>query len=168
MYDKFGEFDNVAELNSKAAELKAAGDEQSLKALAEENGLDKEDAEDYFDGAILGLTNSIGAALGKIKIEVEEYKVSSTVRDWISLLEDELVNDEQLAIAVKHKDKSITGYIAAIIEYSYKHSVTIDKRIVELCPEVKKIMGNHPLTLGASDRRTCLKLMRDYYLGGQS
>lgn len=168
MYDKFKEFDNAAELNAKAAELKAAGDETGLKELALENGLDVEDAEDYFDGAVSELATPITAALGKIKLEVAEYKVTSTVMDWISLLESWVIEDEELAVSVKRKDKSITGYIAAIIEYSYKHSVTIDKRIVELCPAVKKMMNGHPLTIGASDRRACMQLIREYYLGGKS
>ena len=46
MFDKFGEFDSVEELNKAAAGLKTEGDEESLIALAEENGLTREDAED--------------------------------------------------------------------------------------------------------------------------
>ena len=42
MFDKFGEFDSAEELNAKAAELKAAGEEKRLVELALENGLDKE------------------------------------------------------------------------------------------------------------------------------
>ena len=168
MYEKFGEFDNVTTLNQKAAELKEAGKEKELKELAKENGIDDADVEDYLDGTIDELATPILAAIGKIAVECKEYKVESMVRDWITDLEQEVIEHEQLAIAVKRKDKSISGFIAAIIEYSYKHSVTIDKRIVDLCPEVKKSMGNHPLTLGGSDRRACKRLIYEYYLGRQS
>jgi len=168
MYEKFGEFDNVATLNQKAAELKEAGKEKELKELAKENGIDDVDAEDYLDGTIDELTTPVLAAIGKIAVECKEYKVTSVVRDWISELEAQIVEDEQLAIAVKRRDKSIAGYIAAIIEESYKNLVTIDGRIVKLCPNVSKIMGSHPLTLGGSDKKTCRRLIREYYLGGKS
>ena len=65
MFDKFGEFDSVEELNAKAAELKAAGEEKRLVELALENGLDKEDAEDYMDGCISTLATTLSAAIGK-------------------------------------------------------------------------------------------------------
>ena len=168
MYEKFGEFDNAATLNQKAAELKEAGKEKELKELAKENGIDIEDAEDYYDGALNKLTNPIIAAIGKIKIEADEYKAQSVIRDWLSDLEAQVVENEQLAIAVKRKDKSIAGYIAEIVKYSYNHSITVDSRIVNLCPDVKKIMGSHPLTIGAADRKACKNLMHEYFLGGKS
>ena len=45
MWDKFGEFDSVEELNMAAAGQKAEGDEAALIAMAEENGIDKADAQ---------------------------------------------------------------------------------------------------------------------------
>ena len=64
MFDKFGEFDSVEELNRAAAAQKAEGDEQALVLLAQENGIDKEDAEDYMDGAVDELANTSMAAIG--------------------------------------------------------------------------------------------------------
>ena len=52
MFDKFGEFDSVEELNKKAAELKAADNEKELIVLAEESGLTRDDAEDYMDNCV--------------------------------------------------------------------------------------------------------------------
>ena len=49
MFDKFGEFDSVEELNRAAAAQREEGDEEALFLLAKENGIDKEDAEDYMD-----------------------------------------------------------------------------------------------------------------------
>ena len=46
MFDKFGEFDSVEELNRAAAGQKEQGDLEALISLAIENGLDKEDAEE--------------------------------------------------------------------------------------------------------------------------
>ena len=48
MFDKFGEFDSAEEINKAAAGL----DETELKKLAEENGLDEDDAMDYCGGLI--------------------------------------------------------------------------------------------------------------------
>ena len=47
LFERFGEFDSVEELNMTAEGLKEEGDLESLKVLAEENGLDAADAEDY-------------------------------------------------------------------------------------------------------------------------
>ena len=47
MFDKFGEFDSAGELNEAAAGQLAQGDLTALYELAEENGIEKPDAEDY-------------------------------------------------------------------------------------------------------------------------
>ena len=49
MEKKFGIFNTVEELNRAAAAQKAEGDLEALIGLATENGLEKEDAEDYMD-----------------------------------------------------------------------------------------------------------------------
>lgn len=49
MFDKFGEFDSAEELNKAAEGLKEEGDKESLIELAKENGIDPEDAEDYWN-----------------------------------------------------------------------------------------------------------------------
>ena len=75
MYEKFGEFDSFEELNRAAAAQKAEGDEEALFALAQENGLDKEDVEDYLDGIVEELATVSMAALGKLKLEKEDLKL---------------------------------------------------------------------------------------------
>ena len=47
MFDTFGEFDSAEELNAAAAGQKAEGDTGALKELAEENGIDEDDVQDY-------------------------------------------------------------------------------------------------------------------------
>ena len=46
MFDKFGEFDSAEEINRAAAAQLKEGDLDAVKTIAEENGLDPEDAED--------------------------------------------------------------------------------------------------------------------------
>ena len=53
MFDKFGEFDSAEEINRAAAAQLKEGDLDAVKTIAEENGLDSEDAEDYCTGAII-------------------------------------------------------------------------------------------------------------------
>ena len=48
MFDKFGKM-SYDELIRTAKAEKEEGDEEALIALAQENGLDQEDAEDYMD-----------------------------------------------------------------------------------------------------------------------
>ena len=79
MYEKFGEFDSFEELNRAAAAQKAEGDEEALFALAQENGLDKEDVEDYLDGIVEELATVSMAALGKLKLEKEDLLSSVMV-----------------------------------------------------------------------------------------
>lgn len=72
MFDKFGEFDSAEELNAKAEELKAAGEEKRLVELALENGLDKEDAEDYMDDYISTLATTLYDVHGITKVYVRQ------------------------------------------------------------------------------------------------
>ena len=87
LFERFGEFDSVEELNMTAEGLKEEGDLESLKVLAEENGLDAADAEDYANGIVTELANSLLAALGKLKVEVKELKPCEIMEDWISYIE---------------------------------------------------------------------------------
>lgn len=49
LFEKFGEFDSAEELNRAAAAQLEEGDIDAIYGIAEENGLDREDAEDYID-----------------------------------------------------------------------------------------------------------------------
>ena len=136
MYEKFGECDSFEELNRAAAAQKAEGDEEALFALAQENGLDKEDVEDYMNGIVEELATVSMAALGKLKLEKEDLK----------------------------KGKDLAGYIAATADSGWKHRVIVDKRIVNKTKEVKKIIGTHEFAIGIPDRKTRRELARAYYL----
>ena len=53
MFDKFGEFDSAEEINRAAAAQLKEGDLDAIKTIAEENGLDPEDAEDFCTGQLV-------------------------------------------------------------------------------------------------------------------
>ena len=69
MFDRFGEFDSAEEINETAVNLRKEGDRESLKVLAEENGIDQDVLEVFLDGELLYLCDDMTAAIGKIDVE---------------------------------------------------------------------------------------------------
>ena len=164
MYEKFGEFDSCEELNRAAAAQKAEGDDEALFALAQENGLDKEDVEDYLDGIVEELATVSMAAIGKLKLEKEDLKLGGVLSDWVDELMEMCMESQELAVAVRKKGKDLAGYIAATADSGWKNRVIVDKRIVSRTKEVKKIIGTHEFAIGIPDRKTRRELARAYYL----
>ena len=164
MYEKFGEFDSFEELNRAAAAQKAEGDEEALFALAQENGLDKEDVEDYLDGIVEELATVSMAAIGKLKLEKEDLKLGGVLSDWVDELMEMCMESQELAAAVRKKGKDLAGYLAATADSGWKNRGIVDKRIVNKTKEVKKIIGTHEFAIGIPDRKTRRELARAYYL----
>lgn len=120
MFDKFGEFDSVEELNLAAAGLLKEGDTKSLLALAEENGIDKEDANDYIAGELKELTNVIDAAIGKLKVEKQKSNpYESIIADYLMANSSE----EMLARAIRKKGKSVKKALASMTEQARRVKV---------------------------------------------
>lgn len=165
MFDKFGEFDSAKEINEKAAELKAAKDEAGLVALAAENGIDKEDAEDYMDDCVGVLVSPLMAAVGKLTVEAKELKLKGVLLDWLDELKVMCSESEAFAVAVRKKGKDLAGYIAATAEAGYENRAVVDRRIVEKTVQVKKILGNHEFAIGIPDKKTRRELAIKHYLG---
>ena len=65
MFDKFGEFDSYEEINELAENLFNEGDMGSLKAMAEENGIQKEIVEVYMLGELPMLCDPLTAAIDR-------------------------------------------------------------------------------------------------------
>ena len=164
MFDNFGEFNSVKELNETAERLKAEGKETDLIALAEENGLDREDAEDYMDDFETAFATPLMAAVGKLAIEATEYKLEGALKDWVDELIEMCSESPDMAAGVRRKGKGLDGYIALLAEEGYKNRCEVDKRIVDKAPTVKKIVGNHPFSIGIADRKRRREIAREYYL----
>lgn len=165
MFEKFGEFDSVEELNRAAAAQKAEGDEAALVALAVENGIDKEDAEDYMDDCTEELATPLMAAVGKLNIEKEDLKLKGVLLDWVNELISMCTESEEFCRAVRNKGKDLAGYIAKTAESGYKNRAVVDKRIVAKAPTIKGIVGNHEFSIGIPDKKTRRELAEEYYLG---
>lgn len=166
MFDKFGEFNSAEELNRAAAAQKEKGDREALILLAEENGIDREDAEDYMDGLTDELATPAMAALGKIKVESADLKLHGVLMDWADELKAECAESPGLARAVRWKGKGLDGYMALLANDGFLNRAAVDKRIVEKCGrELKKIVGKHEFYIGVPDKYTRRQLMEQYYLG---
>ncbi len=165
MFDKFGEFDSAEELNRAAAAQFKEGDETAIYAIAEENGIDKEDADDYMDGCTEELATPLMAAMGKLKVESEDLKLKGILQDWVDELRSMCAEDIEFAKAVRRKGKDLVGYIAKTAETGYENRAVVDKRIVEKAGKIKSIVGNHEFSIGIPDKKTRRELARAYYLG---
>lgn len=109
MFERFGEFDSAEEINLTAEGLKTEGDMESLLVLAEENGIDKEDAKDYMDGCTEDLATPLMAAFGKLKVESEDLKLNGVLTDWKDNIIDMCTEDKNMQRAVRKKRKKSTG-----------------------------------------------------------
>ena len=160
---KFGEFNSAEEINKTAEGLKAEGDKESLKALADENGLamEAEDIEDYMAGAFESFATVTSAALGKIAIEKADLKPKGIMEDWIGYVELLIGDNEEVAKAVRKKSKSLNGCIAALLKYSFGHQWTVPKEITKAAG-----VNASKITLGEPNMFTAKQLIQDYYTGG--
>ena len=161
MFEKFGEFDSWEEINKAAEGQKAEGDEEALLILAKENGIDKEDAEDYFDGAIQELCTPLTAAFGKLDVENEDLKPKDIMDDWYKYIMTLVAADEQMAIAVRKKGKSLKGCIAKLLKWSFEHQQKVDKDILQAAG-----VSASKVTIGIPGMGTAHKIIKEYYLGG--
>lgn len=164
MFDKFGEFNSYEEINRAAEAQRAEGDLEALQALAEENGLDPEDAEDFFDGISTNFCVARNAALGKLRIEKTDMKLE---REFL-LLEEELekacMEDPAVAAGVRRKGKSLAGYMAKIIDKGYEDAVAPPKAILDKVTAVPSQYRQHMKT-GMPDKRCRTEIMKAYYCG---
>lgn len=165
MFEKFGEFDTPEELNRAAAAQKEQGDEEALILLAKENGIDWEDAEDYYNGALDSLATPAMAAIGKLAVESADLKLGGVLSDWVDELRTMCMESEDFARAVRRKGRDLAGYIARTAEEGFKNRTVVERRIVNRTKQVKEIVGGHEFSIGIPDKRTRRHLAEEYYLG---
>lgn len=167
MFDKFGEFDSVSELNMCAEGLRTEGDIESLIKLAEENGIDKEDAQDYADGCVDKLATPLMAATGKLKMESEDLQLKGIVSDWKDMVMELCAEDEVLCAAVRKKGKELKQCMANLIQFSFENKVQVSSKILK----VTKVTHNGKLEpfrgdlyLGIPNNVQTKQIIRDYYM----
>lgn len=161
MFDKFGAFDSWEEINRAAAAQCQEGDEEALYILAEENGIDREDARDYLSGEMETLVTPLTAALGKLQVEAGELKPYEIMGDWLEYIQMRCMEAEPMALAVRSRDKSLKGCIAALLTWSFKNAKPVDMAILKQA----KVSGQ--VSLGIPGMGRARQIITDYYLDGK-
>lgn len=159
MFDKFGEFNSAEELNRAAAAQLAEGDTEAIYALAEENGIDREEAQDFIDGIVGELCNPLMAAYGKLDVEAAELNPYEIMKDWVDYIKVRCSEAPEMAEAVRKKGKSLKGCIAALLTWSIKNAKEVDKDILKSCGLSCKV------TLGIPGMGRAKQIITDYYRG---
>lgn len=162
MFDKFGELDSYEEINELAENLFNEGDVESLRAMAGENGIQKDFVEMYLQGDIPVLCDAMTAALGKIDVEVKDLKPKEIMEDWVEYLRGQCMDDPDLAAAVRKKGKSLKGCIAALLKWSFGHQQKIEKDIIKAAG-----VSAGRVTLGIPGMARAKKIIKEYYGGGK-
>lgn len=154
MFDKFGEFNSVEELNKAAEGLKAEGDTKSLLELAKENGIDKEDCEDYINDLTDALATPAMAAMGRLEVErreilkdkdVNRKMIRMTIWQFVSAMAAE----PEMQAAIMKKGKRIEGIYKALEDGARKHK-----------------SGNCGVSHGTD--RELQEIIRAYYISGKA
>ena len=160
MFDVFGEFNSVEEINEAAAAQLAEGDIEAVFTIAEENGIDKEDAQDFIDGVVPELANALMAAYGKLDVEAAELKPYEIMADWLSYIKVRCQEDRNMAAAVRRKGKSLKGCIGALLMWSFKNQHIVDKDILKAAG-----VTAGKCTLGIPGMGRAKELITEYYMG---
>lgn len=160
MYERFGEFNSAEEINETAVNLRKEGDKESIEILAKENGIDEDVAEAFLDGDILYLCDVMSAAIGKIEVEAADMEAKEIMADWADYIKARCFEDENMAIAVRSKKKSLKGCIGELLAWSFKNQIPIDKDIMKAAG-----VSASRCTLGIPGIGTAKKIITKYYLG---
>ena len=126
LFEKFGEFDSVEELNRAAAGQLEQGDIEALKLLAKENGIEEDDVEDYIDGCVDELATLQMAAYGRIAVEEKQVQTECSDMEYaavrvIAMILKTMCTDTDIAAAVMKKGKRIKNIYNSMRNEAEKH-----------------------------------------------
>lgn len=155
---KDNEINSVEDLNCMAAELKNAGDKNSLLKLAEQYGMDKEDVEDYLDDVVTEFATPLMAAVGKLKYESAVLGLRGLVKDWAECVEQMCMEDEELCRAVLKSDRKLVACMGSALKYAFENKAKLNDDIV------KAAKLDPPIYLGVPGKTELKKLVIEYYM----
>lgn len=161
MEKKFGTFNTIAELNRAAAAQKAEGDYEALEALALENGLDKEDAADYFDTDADVFCWPLMAAVGKLELEEQELDLKSQLKDWKDAIVSMCSESESLCEAVFSPDKHLVEILGQALKYCSDNRVSVSSKIIKAAG-----LPGSAASIGMIGKDDFRRLVTEYYMGG--
>ena len=158
MFDKYGEFGSAEEINEAAKAQLEEGDLNAVLEIALENGIDKEDAEDFIDGLVPELATPLMAALGKLNVEAKNVKIYEIMEDWLNYIRLQCQENPDMCRAVRKKGKSLKNCIAELLKWSLKNQYEIPKEILKECNITYKC------TLGIPGLKRAKEIIKDYYM----
>lgn len=126
MFERFGEMSSCREINELAENLLNEGDIQSLKTMAQENGIPEDYVEMYQSGDIPYLCDAVTAAMGKLDVECRSLKLAGLMNDWVEYIRGLCMEDEMVAHQVRKKGKSLKGLLFYNVGYS---SLNVSTRV---------------------------------------
>ncbi len=159
MFEKFGEMDSYKEINELADNLFNEQDIDSFKEMAAENGIEECVVALYLSGDLPELCDAESAALGKIEVECKELKPKEIMQDWVEYIKAQCMAQPKIALAVRKKGKSLKGCIAALLGWSFKNQIPIDKDILKAAG-----VTAGRVTLGIPGMGQAKKIIKEYYL----
>ncbi len=159
MFEKFGEMDSYKEINELADNLFNEQDIDSFKEMAAENGIEECVVALYLSGDLPELCDAESAALGKIEVECKELKPKEIMQDWVEYIKAQCMAQPKIALAVRKKGKSLKGCIAALLDWSFKNQIQIDKDILKAAG-----VKAGRVTLGIPGMGQAKKIIKEYYL----
>ena len=159
MFEKFGEMDSYKEINELADNLFNEQDINSFKEMAAENGIEEYVVALYLCGDLPELCDVESAALGKIEVECQELKPKEIMQDWVEYIKAQCMAQPKIALAVRKKGKSLKGCIAALLGWSFKNQIPIDKDILKAAG-----VTAGRVTLGIPGMGQAKKIIKEYYL----
>lgn len=160
MFDKFGEFDSADEINRAATAQLAEGDTDAIYALAKENGIDVEEADDFIEGLTKELCGPLMAANGKLDVEEAELQPYEIMKDWVQYIRMRCLEAPEMALAVRRKGKSLRECIAALLKWSFSNAKDVDKDILKAAG-----ISAPRVTLGIPGMGQAKKIITEYYMG---
>lgn len=164
MFDKFGEFDSVEELNRAAAAQLKECDEAAILAIAEENGIDKEDTQDYIDGCTDELATHLMASLGKLEVEARDLKLEGLFVDWKEIIAQYCTEEEGFSRAVRRKGKRLEQCMGELLKQSFAGKKQVSERICRAAG-LRDAGRTDPVYLGIPNRAEAKKMIWNYYMG---
>lgn len=151
MFDVFGEFDSVEELNRAAEGLFNENDMDNILVLAKENGIPEDFANMYIAGDIPELADASMAAMGKIEVELPEaVKKYGGTAECVGEYVKSLCDRDTFASMVRKKGRSLIACIKNMEDKARQ--------------QVKTQSGCQCACIPPSEG---FKMIRDYYEGGQ-
>lgn len=176
MFEKYGEFNSAEEINRKAEELFNMQDLDGIRALAAENGIPHEFAQAYCEGDLPELCDRLTAAVGKLDMEEQEIVMVGVMEDWLSYIQAQCMESDQMAIAVRRKGRNLKDCLGKLLLWSLMNQKKVDKGVLA---SAEKQIGKQNIDLkkygieprwlqytriGIPNMSTARQLIREYYL----